>query len=113
MVGWGEGLNEAALYLKQVPNIRKKRILSWYSLAFDWYSLQLGVQSEVADFSPETSLQDYLNLDYLVVYVNQLQRKYPPDLIAYLEQQKPVYTVQMNGVDYVYIYRLNGQSTNP
>jgi len=113
MVGWGEGLNEAALYLKQVPNIRQKRILSWYSLAFDWYGIQLGVQSEVADFSPETSLQDYLNLDYLVVYVNQLQRKYPPDLIAYLEQQDPVYEVKMNGVDYVYIYRLNGQNANP
>lgn len=113
MVGWGEGLNEAALYLKQVPDIRKKRILSWYSLAFDWYSLQLGVQSEVADFNPESGLADYLDLDYLVIYVNQMQRNYPPDLIAYLEKQTPVYTVQMNGVDYVYVYRLNGQNPNP
>lgn len=110
MVGWGEGLNEAALYLKQVPNIRQKQILSWYSLAFDWYSLQLGVKSEVVDFSAEMSLADYLNLDYVVIYVNQMQRNYPPDLIAYLEKQKPVYTVHMNGVDYVYVYRLNGQS---
>ena len=107
MVGWGEGLNEAAVYLKQVPDIRHKKILSWYSLAFDWYSLQLGVQSEVADFSADTSLADYLDLDYLVIYVNQVQRDYPPELIAYLEKQKPVYTVQLNGVDYVYVYHIN------
>ncbi len=113
MVGWGEGLNDAALYLRQIPDIRQKRILSWYSLAFDWYSMQFGVQSEVADFNPETSLADYLSLDYVVIYVNQMQRNYPPDLIAYLKEQTPVYTVQMNGVDYVDVYKLNGQSPIP
>ena len=46
-VGWGEGLNEAARYLKDQPDISKKIIYSWYPLVFNWYSANLGFQAQV------------------------------------------------------------------
>ena len=107
-VGWGEGLNEAARYLKDQPDISKKIIYSWYPLVFNWYSANLGFQAQVTDIEGQPSperMQDYLTADYLVVYVNEWQRNTPPELFVELAKHAPVHTIIVDGVEYARIYR--------
>ncbi len=109
LVGWGEGLNEAAIYLKERPNIRDKEIIAWYPLAFNWYSHSLGFKTGPIEIERTTSperLQKYLAADYAVIYLNQWQRSMPAELFAILDQLEPEKTIQIKGIDYVRIYHL-------
>lgn len=110
LVGWGEGLNQAALYMKEIPDIREKQVIAWYPLAFNWYSHNLGFKTEPIEIersaSPER-IQSYLEADYAVVYLNQWQREMPAELFAILEELEPEKTIQLKGVDYVRIYNLS------
>lgn len=111
-IGWGEGLNEAALYLKSKPGFCDKRIISWYTNAYNWYSVSFGCDAKPVEFRPETTLEEYLsNYDYAVIYINQRQRNFPPQLLEYLDRQPPEHSVWIDGVEYARIYRLNPQST--
>lgn len=113
LVGWGEGMNEAAVYMKDIPGIREKQIVAWYPLAFNWYSHSLGFKTEPIEIERSTSterLQTYLEADYAVIYLNQWQRNMPAELFAVLERLQPEKTIQIKGVDYVRIYNLQTQS---
>jgi len=113
-VGWGEGLNEAALYLRQMPGFCDQRIISWYTLAFNWYSASFGCEAQPVEFRADTSLEDYLaNYDYAIIYINQKQRNFPSQLQDYLDGQAPEHTIQIDGVDFVAIYRLNPGAAQP
>jgi 4-amino-4-deoxy-L-arabinose transferase-like glycosyltransferase len=106
-VGWGEGLNQAAIYLRSKPGFCDQRIISWYTLAYNWYSSSFGCEAQPVEFRADTSLEDYLNnYDYAVIYINQKQRNFPPQLLEYLKNQTPEKTIYIDGVDYVDIYRL-------
>jgi Dolichyl-phosphate-mannose-protein mannosyltransferase len=109
MVGWGEGLNDAALFLQKQPDIGHKKIIAWYPLAFTWYSLGLGIQADPIDIRPEAdaaTMAEYLSADYAVTYINEMQRDMPKQLLDYLATKKPIYTVKIRGVDFVWIYKL-------
>jgi Dolichyl-phosphate-mannose-protein mannosyltransferase len=106
-VGWGEGLNQAAIYLRGKPGFCDQRIISWYTLAYNWYSSSFGCEAQPVEFRADTSLEDYLNnYDYAIIYINQRQRNFPPQLLNYLKTQTPEKTIYIDGVDYVEIYRL-------
>ncbi len=110
-IGWGEGLNEAALYLEEKTDFCDQRIISWYTLAYNWYSTSFGCQAQSVEFSSDKSLEYYLdNFDYAIIYINQRQRNYPEDLLQYLEEQTPEHTIWIDGVDYARIYRLKPAS---
>jgi hypothetical protein len=110
-IGWGEGLNEAALYLKSKPGFCDQRIISWYTNAYNWYSVSFGCDARPVEFRLDTSLEDYLvNYDYAVIYINQRQRNFPPQLLNYLSEQQPEHSIWIDGVEYVRIYRLNPAS---
>jgi 4-amino-4-deoxy-L-arabinose transferase-like glycosyltransferase len=109
MVGWGEGLNDAALFLQKQPNIGHKKIIAWYPLAFTWYSLSLGMEADPIDIRPEAdaaTMAEYLSADYAVTYINELQRNMPRQLLDYLATKKPIYTVKIHGMDFAWVYRL-------
>jgi 4-amino-4-deoxy-L-arabinose transferase-like glycosyltransferase len=106
-VGWGEGLQEAAIFLQRQPDIRHKTIYTWYNLAFNWYAAGLGVQAELIDVSDEIPMSQYLASDYIIVYINQAQRHYPPELLDYLATQQPAYTARIDGVDFAWVYQMN------
>lgn len=108
-VGWGEGLNEAALYLRGQPRICDQQILSWYPLAYTWYSIDFGCEAQLVEFSPEMTLADYLAYDYVVIYINQMQRDHPKDLLAYLYTLQPEHSVWIKGVEYARVYKLSGE----
>ncbi|MBN1217799.1 MAG: glycosyltransferase family 39 protein [Anaerolineae bacterium] len=101
VVGWGEGLNEAADYLNQQPSAE---------------SLQVVTERFCGMFRPffvgetfclNSSVGGILRADYLVYYYNVVQRNLEwPEQWAYLQRHDlPVHQVNLHGLDYVSIYR--------
>jgi hypothetical protein len=98
-VGWGEGLEQAALYLNSKPDAPALRVAAWYSDIFNPYFV-----GQRASFSSDG--RSLLAADYVVFYINQVQRQKPdPGLVAYFQQRGAEYTVRLNGVEYAWVYR--------
>lgn len=106
-VGWGEGLDQAAHYLNQQPQSEDLQVLSWYatgsfSYFFDGQTLDMGYDPDLGD-SERRKLR---HADYVVVYVNQLQKNRPVELLELLAEREPVKTIEINGIEYVRIYKM-------
>jgi hypothetical protein len=96
-VGWGEGLDQAADYLNQLPDAAQKKAASWYSFQFAPF-----FKGSTLDLS---SNEPALRADYTVFYINQVQRGFPSqELLFYFEDRYPIHTVRLGGVDYAWIY---------
>ena len=96
-VGWGEGLDQAAASLNQVPNAAQKTVASWYSFQFAPY-----FEGQTVDLS---SNRPALTADYTVFYINQVQRGFPSqELLSYFRDRQAMDTVRLGGVDYAWIY---------
>jgi hypothetical protein len=103
LVGWGEGLDQAAAYLNEH---NAENVASWYSTSFNL--LYEGYADHIpitADLTAD-QMDRILEADYLVIYVHQYQRQTPADLLALLEEIEPVNVVQLAGIDYVWVYKL-------
>jgi hypothetical protein len=97
--GWGEGLERAADYLNHLPEAKSLRVSSWYSDIFQPYFV-----GERASFADDGRAQ--LAADYVVFYVNQIQRQKPyPGLVDYFQNQEPVFTVDIGQVPWVEVYQ--------
>ncbi len=96
-LGWGEGLDQAARYLKSTQNEMETRVAAWYRTGpFDYFYHGTVV-----------SPQYYWFADYIVTYVNQWQRQMPArQIMAYLDSLTPEKTIAINGTDYAKIYNL-------
>jgi hypothetical protein len=99
LVGWGEGLEQAAAYLNGLPNAEKLAVSSWYGGIFHPY-----FKGREASFSDDGRGQ--LASDYVVFYINQIQRQKPfPGLIDYFRAQEPAFVVTVDGVQWVEVYK--------
>ena len=88
-VGWGEGLEQAAAYLNNLPDAKSLVVSSWYSDVFQPYFV--GKQASFSDDG-----RGQLTADYVVFYINQIQRQKPyPGLIDYFRSDKPVFVVNV------------------
>ncbi|MCK4977402.1 MAG: hypothetical protein KAS36_10775, partial [Anaerolineales bacterium] len=102
MIGWGEGLDQAARYLNAKPDAAMLRVQSWYpdgpfSYIFDGKTLY----DEGFTINPE----ELKKADYYVLYYHQLQRMLPSEeFIKYFDQQVPEYIVYIDGLEYARIY---------
>ncbi len=86
-VGWGEGLEQAATYLNQQPEAENLRVASWYNPVFQAY-----FEGQAVSFSDDGRAQ--LAADYVVFYINQIQREKPyRGLVDYFRQQEPLFRV--------------------
>jgi 4-amino-4-deoxy-L-arabinose transferase-like glycosyltransferase len=96
-LGWGEGLDEAARYLRSTQDEATTRVAAWYRTGpFDYFYKGTVV-----------SPQYYWFADYIVTYVNQWQRQMPArQIMAYLDRLSPEKTIAINGTDYAKIYNL-------
>lgn len=97
-IGWGEGLDRAAAYLNQLPGATSsKAVAAWYSWQFaPFYK---GTTVDLAGNEPA------LTADYVVFYINQLQRGFPSrELLDYFGDRQPLHRVRLNEVDYAIIY---------
>ena len=73
MVGWGEGLDQAADYLNALPGSKGLKVISWcgegcFSYFFKGYTIEMDW-----DMSPA----EIQKADYAILYINQLQRQLP------------------------------------
>jgi hypothetical protein len=100
-VGWGEGIDQAATYLNSQPGAGNARVTSWYHLSFAPF-----FQGQAAPYASDAG--QTLSSDYAVLYRNQIQRELPTSELTHylLQHQSPVFTVTLQGLDYVYIYDL-------
>lgn len=96
-LGWGEGLDQAARYLRERVDEENTRIAAWYRTGpFDYFY-----------HGSVISPQYYWFADYIVTYVNQWQRQMPArQIMAYLESLAPEQTISINNTDYAHIYNL-------
>jgi 4-amino-4-deoxy-L-arabinose transferase-like glycosyltransferase len=94
LVGWGEGLDQAARYLDEQP---AGSVATWYEWIFP-----LMYHHEVQD----TSVENLIKADHAVLYINQVQRDLPnPNIIDYFRSRRqPEYTVRLAGIDYAWVY---------
>ena len=96
-IGWGEGLDQAAAYLNELPDVSNKVAAAWYraqfAAFFDGKSIDLS------------SNEPALTSDYTVFYLNQVQRGFPSqELLFYFKDREPMHVVRLGAVDYAWIY---------
>ncbi len=105
MIGWGEGLDEAARYLNAKPNAAQMQVAAWYTIG--GFSYFFDGRSVALEFERMRDINTWLDLDYAVTYIHQWQRRLPdPRLLDYLAQFTPERVIQLNGIDYAEIYNL-------
>ena len=99
-VGWGEGLEEAGHWLDQQPDAEKKRAVGWYAmgpLSYFFHGESVGVISG--------SRMPWLDVDYVVTYINQVQRDIPTkEAVDFFARQTPVFTSTISGMEMAKVY---------
>lgn len=99
LVGWGEGIDQPARHLNERPDAEDLKVATRYRSAFG--PLFAGRTLEMDDYDPA-------NLDYYLLYVNQVQRDLDPGLIDRLHQAdagpKPEVVARHAGIDYAWLY---------
>ena len=107
MIGWGEGIDQAARALNQVTGAQPLRVFSWYRTASFSYFFQ-GHSEQIYPKWRDGNLLDVLHADYAVVYsTHQQQRQAPAPLHTCLAQMAPEHVVRINGLEYVRVYKLS------
>lgn len=100
LVGRGEGLEQAVRYIQSQSERPVHRVASWYGTTT---AVLFEDEVEVSDVAHP---QYILDSDYIIFYINQLQRLLPDTgIMRYVKRQPPVHTVHLSGIDYAYVYR--------
>lgn len=107
MLGWGEGLDQAAGYLNQ-RSLRPGDAAAWYSVSFNLMTSAAADDIPVALELSQTQLDALLAKDYLVIYAHQWQRGTPQNLLDALAGLEPEHRVTINGIEYVRVYHPSG-----
>jgi hypothetical protein len=105
MVGWGEGLDEAARWLNRQPDGDTLRAVSWYNNGP--FSYFFTSDRRALDWGDPA----FWLADYAVVYASQWQREIPArDVIRYFADLEPAYTVAHDGLELARVYDLRDQA---
>lgn len=105
MIGWGEGLDQAARYLNAQPGAGELRVMSWYpdgpfSYIFDGQTVH-------ASSEWEPTREKIFESDYVVLYIHQWQRQLPfSEMLAYFSGRTPEHVIRLDGIEYAQIYRM-------
>jgi 4-amino-4-deoxy-L-arabinose transferase-like glycosyltransferase len=93
LVGWGEGLDQAAAYINAQPDGATATVAVYFPLTVNFQAQIRGtVVSYAANVTPT----------YVVDYINARQRNQVP---ARVIGEQPEYVVRINGIDYARVYR--------
>jgi len=102
MVGWGEGLDQAAAWINEQEDGDEANVVAWYEVGPFSYYLDSDKQPLwywLPDF--------WFEADYAITYINQWQRELPDrETIAFFESLEPVHTVSLKGLEMAKIYDL-------
>ncbi|USR92006.1 hypothetical protein NEA10_04580 [Phormidium yuhuli AB48] len=104
MMGNGEALDLAADWLNQQDNSSELVAASRYRSVLGPYLT--GEALEIPRGFRGGLTQRWLrNANFLIFYVNQVQRKIPnPEVFEYFARQEPLHTIELNGINYASIY---------
>lgn len=101
-VGWGEGLEEVGAWLNQQPEAEQRKVIAWYATG----PLSYFFKGEAINVL-YGSRMPWLDADYVVLYINQIQRGIPTwAAVDYFLQQSPVYTVTRQNLTLARLYDL-------
>jgi hypothetical protein len=110
-VGYGEGLEVAADYLNHKPNAESLKVLSWYGtevMGPRFRGTTWQPQAVYGDFvvTPQNlHFPSFLTADYVVTYINEVQRGLPdPRIMAYFQSRRPEMEVWLVGLRYAAVY---------
>ena len=97
MIGLGEGLDEAARYLRDLPGAEENTVATWYrGGSFNYFYPYESVD-----------IDQFFRSDYAVIYAHQWQREVPDKrLLDYFAARTPVHVVKLDGMEYARIYSL-------
>ncbi len=105
IIGWGEGLDQAAAWLNAQPDAEKLRIVSWYHDG----PLSYFTQTEPVGVRYGSSLS-WLENDFVVLYINQIQRDIPSaEAIDWYLAQEPALTGALWRLELARIYDMRGR----
>jgi len=105
MIGWGEGLDEAARYLNTKPDAANRRAAAWYAIGS--FSYFFDGHTQAIEFEKMADISRWLDLDYIVTYIHLWQRRWPdPRLLDYLAGYAPEQRITINHMDYAQVYDL-------
>lgn len=107
MIGWGEGLDQAAIYLNE-RSVKADKAAAWYSVSVNLMSSAAVSDIPIALQLSQSELDALLAKEYLVIYIHQWQRGTPQNLLDTLAEIEPESRITINGLEYVRVYHLNG-----
>jgi hypothetical protein len=100
LIGWGEGLELAHDYIAAQPDGCEKPVAVIYPIPS---AFPCSDARSINSINSETIHE----VNYVVLYINQLQRQIAPQSIAAVQEHAElVHTVVIHGVPYAYIYRV-------
>ena len=103
LVGWGEGLEQAAFYLNEQPDVQDTSVSLFYYR--DFVTFFAGQTQKLEDDNPDNPVP-WQGADYVVFYVNQVQRQIPDEAtVGYFQSLPPEFAFERNGIPYVQVYR--------
>ena len=103
MVGWGEGLDQAARYLNINRESQDLKVLSYYPDGCFSYFHE-GETIHAASEWDET-LERLASVDYVVLYIHQWQRQLPfSEMLDFFGELSPVEVIKINDIAYAEIY---------
>ena len=107
IVGIGEGLDMAARTLDELPGSEGLRVMSWYGIGPFSYFFDGQVEPLYAANDAvwtEEFIKTLQRMDYLVIYTNQKFRGGPERLFELTAAASPAYIVELEGIEYAWIY---------
>lgn len=104
MIGWGEGIDEAARWIAAQADPATTRVASWYSNGSFTYFYP-GRQVDGLEYERMEDISRWLETEYFVLYIHQWQRQLPDSrFLDYFRGYAPVHEIVLNGIPYVQIY---------
>jgi hypothetical protein len=108
-IGWGEGLDQAAHYLNKKPHAGQLKVLSYYASGCFSYYFNGRIREVTFDSDlTQNDWQKFIDSDYVVIYISQRQRETAKAILDYVAHINPEYTIRINGLDYIQIYKIHG-----
>ncbi|MFM7174159.1 MAG: glycosyltransferase family 39 protein [Caldilinea sp.] len=102
VIGWGEGLDQAARWLNEYGQGQARPALAAYNNGPFSYFYQHDAISYASNLQ-----RDWLEADYAVTYANQWQRQLPDaQTLEFFAAQTPVYVYRFRGLELAQVYDL-------
>lgn len=103
-MGWGEGLDLAAVYLNQKPNAENLLVAAYYEGSFAYHFK--GKFTSAERLAKETA--ETIGADYVVLYRTMEGRapeRWETKVLQEYRSKQPEHTITLNNEEYVWIYK--------